>query len=79
MCNPKYGIGYQTYSDNFFWTASVLENRLREYQCYNNENRCQPGWAGGIPMETRGSKVVDINDYRWKKYCRGLFQLPLAA
>ena len=62
-----------------FWTASDLENKLREYQCYNNENRSHSGWAGGIPMETRGSKVVDINDYRWKKYCRGLFQLPLAA
>ena len=24
-------------------------------------------------------KIVDINNYRWEKHCRGLFQLPVAA
>jgi hypothetical protein len=26
-----------------------------------------------------GSSVIDINDYRWEKHCRGLFELPVAA
>ena len=30
-------------------------------------------------LETSGSKVVDINKYRWEKHCRGLFEIPAAA
>jgi hypothetical protein len=33
----------------------------------------------GIPIETPSSKVVDIKKYRWRKYCRGLFELPIGA
>jgi hypothetical protein len=31
------------------------------------------------PAEKHDNTVVDINKYRWKKHCRGLFQLPVAA
>jgi hypothetical protein len=34
---------------------------------------------GGTPIETIGSKVVDMNKYSWEKHCRGLFELPIAA
>jgi hypothetical protein len=30
-------------------------------------------------VETTGSKTIDINQYRWNKHCRGLFELPVAA
>ena len=62
-----------------FWTATDLENKLREYQCYYNKYRTHSGRAGATPVESGGNKVVDINDHRWKKHCRGLFQLPEAA
>jgi putative transposase len=62
-----------------FWTASDLENKLHEYQCYYNKSRAHSGRDGRTPIETTGSEVVDINKYRWEKYCRGLFELPIAA
>ena len=63
----------------FFWTATDLENKLRNYQRYFNECRAQSGRDGATPVETSDRKVVDINQYRWKKHCRGLFQLPMVA
>jgi hypothetical protein len=62
-----------------FWTATDLENKLRGYQVYHNGCRTHSGRQGATPMESGANKVVDISDYRWKKYCRGLFQLPVAA
>ena len=63
----------------FFWTATDLENKLREYQSYYNDFRTHSGRVGATPEESANRKVVDINQYRWQKYCRGLFELPLAA
>jgi hypothetical protein len=63
----------------FFWTATDLENKLRDYQCYFNKSRNHSGRNGATPIESDCNKVVDINSYRWKKHCRGLFQLPAAA
>ena len=62
-----------------FWTATDLENKLRGYQCYYNESRTHSGRNGATPVKRRNDKVVDINDYRWEKHCRGLFELPVAA
>jgi transposase InsO family protein len=62
-----------------FWTGADLENKLREYQCYYNECRTHSGRDGSTPTEATGSKIVDINKYHWKKHCRGLFELPIAA
>jgi putative transposase len=62
-----------------FWTATDLENKLRNYQRYFNDSRTHSGRDGGTPVDSDSGKVVDINIYRWKKHCRGLFQLPVAA
>ena len=62
-----------------FWTATDLENKLREYQCYFNKSRTHSGRQGSTPIEATGSKVVYIKKYRWKKHCRGLFESPIAA
>jgi hypothetical protein len=56
-----------------------LENKLREYQCYFNEHRTHSGRDGATPAELVDRKVVNINQYRWEKRCRGLFELPIAA
>ena len=61
-----------------FWTGTDLESKLREYQCYYNESRTHSGPNGAAPMESVG-KIVDVNDYLWKKHCRGLFELPVAV
>ena len=62
-----------------FWTAPDLENKLREYKRYYNKHRTHSGRDGRSPDETVEKKVVNINQYRWEKHCRGLFQLPVAA
>lgn len=63
----------------FFWTETDLENKLRDYRSYFNESRTHSARDGVTPMESEGNKVVDLNDYRWKKHCRGLFELPATA
>ncbi|MEH6570478.1 MAG: integrase core domain-containing protein, partial [Halioglobus sp.] len=62
-----------------FWTATDLENKLRGYQCYFNEYRTHSGREGCTPIESVDRKVTDINNYRWRKHCRGLIELPVAA
>jgi hypothetical protein len=37
------------------------------------------GQNGATPVEASSNKIVDINKYRWKKHCRGLFELPIVA
>ena len=62
-----------------FWTATDLENKLWDYQAYYNEHRYHSSRDGATPIARDGITVVDIHNYRWKKYCRGLFQLRVAA
>jgi transposase InsO family protein len=61
------------------WTATDLDNKLRNYQRYFNECRTHSGRDGVTPVETSENTMVEINRYRWNKICRGLFQLPVAA
>jgi len=63
----------------FFWTATDLENKLQDYQCYYNEYRTHSGRDGATPTSIESGKVVGINQYLWQKHCRGLFQLPMAS
>lgn len=63
----------------FFWTAPDLENKLKDYQAYYNKHRCHSGRDGETPIYSDTNNILDIDSYRWKKRCRGLFQLPVAA
>ena len=63
----------------FFWTATDLENKLLDYQCYYNECRTHSGRDGATPVNSTLMPPVDINQYGWQKHCRGLFELPIAA
>jgi putative transposase len=63
----------------FFWTATDLENKLRSYQNFFNEGRTHSGRNGTTPKNPESEEVIDINEYRWQKHCRGLFHLPIAA
>jgi len=65
-----------------FWTASDLQAKLGCFQNYFNEHRTHMGLDGCIPnqiSENKTPNVINIKKYRWKKYCRGLFDLPIAA
>lgn len=65
-----------------FWHAKDLQNKLETFQCYYNEERGHCGIEGSSPSRQAGEKkpnVILLNNYRWKKYCRGLFELPIAA
>ena len=62
-----------------FWTATDLENKLRNYQRYYNKQRTHSGRAGAIPVELADRKIIEIENYRGEKHCRGLFELPVAA
>ena len=62
-----------------FWTAADLNNKLRNYQAYYNEDRTHPGRDGTTPVISAATKVADISHYRWKSHCHGLFEIPIAA
>ncbi len=68
----------------FYWHANDFQNKLELFLCYYNEGRCHGSIDGLSPLplqkaDEKSSTVVSIHDYRWKKHCRGLFQLPIAA
>jgi hypothetical protein len=35
--------------------------------------------GGTTPVYATTDNIIDIDSYRWKKHCRGLFHLPVAA
>ncbi len=63
----------------FFWTAADLANKLRTYQAYYNEHRYHSGRDGATPADSKPGNVIDLSNYRWEKYRRAPFQLPVAA
>ena len=65
-----------------FWTARDLQRKLLLFKHYYNHERAHQGLNGTPPDEKGGSanrKIACLDDYRWKKHCRGLYQLPIAA
>ena len=66
----------------FFWNDRDLQNKLNAYQSYYNDKRGHCGIDGNLPTHKSSettSAVISLNDYRWEKHCRGLFELPVAA
>jgi transposase InsO family protein len=61
-----------------FWTATDLERKLLGYQQYFNHHRTHSGLDGAIPVCTE-AMAINLNDFRWQRHCRGLFELPVAA
>jgi hypothetical protein len=62
-----------------FWTATDLGNKLRDYQSYYNNCRTHSGRDSATAVDSGSENSVTLNDHRWKKHCRGLYQLPLTA
>ncbi len=65
-----------------YWNACDLQNKLELFQNYYNEERCHHGIDGTTPLKKADEPsitVISIDNYRWKKHCHGLFELPVAA
>ena len=44
----------------FFWTATDLQNKLKDYQCYFNEYRTHSGRDGVTPVESADGKALGL-------------------
>jgi len=65
-----------------FWNQSDLEIKLTRFMSYYNDTRCRYSLGGKTPNEMGVNGLPDLrnfNGYRWKKYCNGLYELPVAA
>lgn len=66
----------------FFWNQSDLEAKLTRFMNYYNDVRCHYSLVGKTPNEKSINDLSDsckFSGYHWKKYCNGLFELPVAA
>ena len=66
----------------FFWNARALERKLMDFRQYYNRDRVHRGLGGAIPdpkPANMNQNIACLDNYRWKSYCRGLYQLPIAA
>jgi transposase InsO family protein len=65
-----------------FWNARDLERKLQGFQAYFNHHRVHRALLGTTPdsrASVKKSKTLRLDDYRWKNFCNGLYQLPAAA
>jgi transposase InsO family protein len=65
-----------------FWTARDLESKLLSFKEFYNDQRCHYALGGDTPGAKTGkirTNVADLDSYRWRSYCRGLYHLPIAA
>lgn len=65
-----------------FWSALDLERKLLLLKKYCNRDRVHRGLDCAPPDEKGGitdREIARLDDYRWEKRCRGLYQLPAAA
>jgi len=67
---------------SFFWNDRDLMRKLACYQTYYNQHRTHSALGGRIPADIcdkTQAKTTNLKNHRWQSYCRGLFQLPVAA
>ena len=65
-----------------FWNTYDLEKKLIEFQNYFNQQRIHFAHKGKTPGTIAGegkTPTINLENYRWQSYCRGLYSLPKAA
>jgi len=67
-----------------FWNEQDLKRKLDSFQHYYNEHRAHMSLENTTPnQKAEESKpvtnLIQLDDYRWKSHCGGLFKLPMAA
>ena len=66
----------------FFWNALDLTRKLEIFRRYYNERRVHRSLGGTTPAQRAGASApapATLDDYGWRQYCHGLFQIPVAA
>jgi transposase InsO family protein len=62
-----------------FWTTADLESKLLDFKTYFNHHRTHSAGAGRPPEDASPPPVANLQSYRWKSHCRGLYETPIAA
>jgi putative transposase len=65
-----------------FWNEHDLARKLVDFKNYYNRHRTHDALEGVTPTmraELTENKIIDLNNYHCKSYCRGLYQTPMAA
>lgn len=65
-----------------FWNAPDLQRKLDDFADYYNAARVHHSLGGATPQSKSSEftpKTASLNNYRWKRHCRGLYELPEAA
>jgi transposase InsO family protein len=77
------GTRRREYLDHaLFWSASDLERKLDALRHYYNVHRAHTALGGNTPSEFSSETMIrraDLNQFRWKSHCHGLYQLPMVA
>jgi len=71
---------------SFFWNGADLQRKLDFFAVYYNAGRPHQGLLGTTPNEKSSGRSFKLQAgscypvaYRWKPWCNGLFQTPIAA
>ncbi len=67
-------------NDIVFLCKSDLDRKLYEFTKYYNEARVHHSLDGGTPskkLTAKGLAKIDLNNYGWKSYCGGRYQIPV--
>ena len=65
-----------------FWGERDLDRKLESFRRYFNRARCHRSLGGRAPDPPAfepSRPVAGLDNLEWKLYCRGLYQLPVAA
>ncbi len=65
-----------------FWTARDLERKLLSFKDYYNDQRSHHALDGVTPSAKSARTqptIANLNDFRWRSHCQGLYDLPVAA
>jgi hypothetical protein len=67
-------------NNTLIWNQQDLQKKLDAYQDYFNRYRSHSAIHAMTPenKSSGNQKVIDMNHHKWKKYLRGLIQLPIA-
>ena len=60
-------------------TNGQLDNTDGVFAPYNRAHRGLDGTPPDEQSEITDRKIARLDDYRWEKRCRGVYQLPVAA
>ena len=61
-----------------FWNATDLQRKLNSFQTYYNTERVHASRDRQPPAASPGNPI-SLTQFRWRRCCHGLYELPIAA